>query len=59
MGCAVAEHDAGPAVELGFDAGKVTGGVDGEIGRLREILPQQPVGVLVAAALPGLAASQK
>ena len=32
---------------------EVIGTVRAQVGALREVLPQQPVGVLVAAALPG------
>ena len=40
------------AVERGSDRGEVVGAVSGEVGSFREVLPQEAVGVLVAAALP-------
>jgi hypothetical protein len=40
-------------VELIDDVKYLFGGVQREVGLLREVLAQQPVRVLVAAALPG------
>src|SRR4029453_3546939 len=45
---------AGPVVEAVGDAGKVSGGVPRKGGGFGQVLAQQPVGVLVGAALPGL-----
>src|SRR5215207_2444698 len=42
-----------PAVELGGDGVEVVLAVTGEAGPLREVLAQQPVGVLVRPSLPG------
>src|SRR4051794_18685682 len=47
------ERLAGPAVERVGDGGKVVGAVSREVGALGEVLPEQAVGVLVGAALPG------
>ena len=44
---------SGPAVECVLDAFEVGFGVATEVGALFEPEPQQPVGVLVAATLPG------
>jgi hypothetical protein len=33
-------------------AGRSSGGVDGQVGALGQVLAQQPVGVLIRAALP-------
>jgi hypothetical protein len=44
---------AGATVEGGGDRGEVPGAVSRQVGSSREVLPQQPVGVLVGAALPG------
>lgn len=52
MRCPVVESDARSLVELPFDAGEVSRAVHRQVGRLREVLTQQAVGVLVAAALP-------
>ena len=52
-GFAVAEAFSGPAVEFGGDRVQVGGAVHGQVAALREVLAQQAVGVLVAAALPG------
>src|SRR5271166_5190274 len=43
---------AGPGVEGGRYGGNVLGAVRAEIGAFGEVLAQQPVGVLVGAALP-------
>jgi hypothetical protein len=51
-GCLPAEGLAGAGVEFGGDRGDLLGAVDAQIGALRKILPQQPVGVLVARSLP-------
>lgn len=48
----VSEHDARSAVELMGDGAKVLCGVDGEVGALGKVLPQQAIHVLVGAALP-------
>ena len=42
-----------PCVEFRGDIVQDPGPVEGEVGALREILPQQPICVLVAASLPG------
>ena len=47
-----AERLARPAVECRRHGRKVAGTVRAQVGALREVLPQQPVGVLVRAALP-------
>ena len=46
------ERLAGSAVQRGGDRGEVIGAVAGQVGALGEVLAQQPVGVLVGAALP-------
>jgi hypothetical protein len=43
----------GPVVELGRNRGEALGVVRAQVRALGEVLAQQPVGVLVAAALPG------
>src|SRR6266702_8213573 len=48
-----AEGLAGPGVQLGGDCLQVLAAVGRQVGALGEVLAQQPVGVLVAAALPG------
>ena len=48
-----AEAFAGPVVEFVFDFLQLGGGVRAEVGALGEVFAQQPVDVLVAAALPG------
>ena len=48
-----AQRLAGPAVQLVRDRGQVRRAVPGQGGALGEVLAQQPVGVLVAAPLPG------
>ena len=53
-GCPV-ECLAGSCVEFGGDGVEVGLGVRGEVGALGQVLAQQPVGVLVGAALPGAA----
>ena len=40
-------------VEFGGDRVEVVLAVSGEVGAFGEVLPEQPVGVLVGAALPG------
>src|SRR5665647_2532453 len=47
-----AEGLAGPIVELGGHGGQAVGVVYTQVGALGEVLPQQPVGVLVARPLP-------
>src|SRR5437588_12869661 len=39
-------------IEGGRDRGDLVGAVDAEVGAFREVLTQQPIGVLVSAALP-------
>src|SRR5664279_3435487 len=51
-GCVPAEGLAGAGVEFGGDRGDPLGAVDAQIGALRKVLAQQPVGVLVARSLP-------
>src|SRR4029453_2669606 len=48
-----AEGLAGSAVECGGDRVEVVPGVPAQVGALGKVLPQQAVGVLVGAALPG------
>src|SRR3954464_13832150 len=52
-GGAPSERLARAAVERVGDGGQVAGAVAREVGALGEVLAQQPVGVLVGAALPG------
>jgi hypothetical protein len=47
------ESLSGPVVELVGDVVQVAGAVGGQVAALGEVLAQQAVGVLVAAALPG------
>ena len=54
-----AECLARPRVQCRGDGSEVVGAVAGEICAAREVLAQQPVGVLVAAACHGLWGSQK
>ena len=54
-GCAPVEDLSGPRVELGSDGLEVVAGPSREVGAFREVLAQQPVGVLFGAALPGAA----
>src|SRR5215207_7296230 len=42
-----------PAVEGDRHSGELLGAVHAEVGALWKVLPQQPVGVLVRATLPG------
>ncbi len=58
-GGAVAEALAGPVVELVGDGLELGGGVDGQVGALGEVLAEQPVDVLVAAAPPATRASSQ
>jgi hypothetical protein len=51
-GCSPSKRLSGPGVEGGRHGGNRHGAVRAEIAALREVLTQQPVGVLVAAALP-------
>ena len=53
LGGAVVEDEAGPLVELSGDPGEDPLVVLTQVGVFREVLAQQPVGVLVRAALPG------
>lgn len=50
--CASLESSAGASVEFGGDEVEVVGVVAGEVGELRKVLPEETVGVFVAAALP-------
>src|SRR6185437_10528865 len=52
-GGVVAEPLAGAVVELVGDVLELGGGPDAEVGALGEVLAEQAVDVLVAAALPG------
>src|SRR3954466_6326783 len=58
-GCPPAQGFSRSAVEGDRHGCKVLGAVHAEIGGLWKVLAQQPVGVLVRAALPGLWGSQK
>src|SRR6266545_4977261 len=51
--CTPAEGLAWTAVECERDGGELVGAVSAEVGAPGEVLAQQAVGVLVAAALPG------
>src|SRR3954452_8224362 len=51
--CPPAQGLSRPAVEGDRHSGEVLGAVHAEVGALWKVLPQQPVGVLVRAALPG------
>jgi len=51
--CSPAQGFEWPAIEGRSHGCKVLGAVHAEVGALRKVLPQQPVGVLVRAALPG------
>jgi hypothetical protein len=50
--CLPAEGFAGPGVECVSDRLELVGGPPGQVGALREVLAQQPVGVLVRSPLP-------
>lgn len=50
--CQIAEGLAWSAVETALDPAKICGGDLGQVGAFREVLAQEPVGVLVRAALP-------
>src|SRR3954469_18021992 len=50
--CSPAQGFAWPAIEGRSYGCKVLGAVRAEVGALWKVLPQQPVGVLVRAALP-------
>src|SRR4051794_19646784 len=50
--CSPAQGLSRPAVEGDRHGGQVLGAVHAEVGALWKVLPQQPVGVLVRAALP-------
>jgi len=54
--CSPAEGFTGPRVEGARHSREGIGAVQAQVGALREILAQQPVGVLVGAALPRAAA---
>src|SRR5215469_11118931 len=49
----VAEGAAGPGVELGGDGVELVLAVAGQVAALGQVVADQPVGVLVGAALPG------
>src|SRR3954453_14904978 len=51
--CSPAKGLSRPAVEGHRHGCKVLGAVHAEVSALREVLAQQPIGVLVRAALPG------
>src|SRR3954452_5816496 len=51
--CPPAKGLSRPAVEGDRHGREVVDAVHAEVGALREVLPQQPVGVLIRAALPG------
>src|SRR5215217_6970804 len=51
--CSPAQGLSRPAVEGDRHGGKVLGAVRAEISALWKVLAQQPIGVLVRAALPG------
>src|SRR6185436_20008835 len=51
--CSPAQSLSRPAVEGDRHSGKIRGAVHAEVGALWKVLTQQPVGVLVRAALPG------
>src|SRR3954471_19440090 len=51
--CSPAQGLSRPAVEGDRHSGEVLGAVHAEVGALWKVLAQQPVGVLVRAALPG------
>jgi hypothetical protein len=53
------EAPPGTVVDLVGDDLELGGGVQREVSALGQVLTKQPVGVLVGAALPGRAASQK
>jgi hypothetical protein len=56
---AVAEDESRAVVQLVLDPRKVAWRADRKVGRLREVLAQQALGVLVGDPLPTLAASQE
>src|SRR5215204_4709692 len=51
--CSPAQGLSRPAVEGDRHSGELLGAVHAEVGALWKVLPQQPVGVLVRATLPG------
>src|SRR5690606_833664 len=51
--CQISERLAGTAVERVLDHGQLRAADDAQIGALGQVLAEQAVGVLVAAALPG------
>src|SRR4051795_11682069 len=51
--CSPAQGLSRPAVEGDRHGGKVLGAVHAEVSALWEVLAQEPIGVLVRAALPG------
>ena len=54
-GCLPAKGLSWPGVECDGDRVEVGSRVSGEVGALGEVLPEQAVGVLVGATLPGTA----
>lgn len=56
---APAQRLAGTVVGLDGDPGQILGGGDAEVGALGQVVAQEAVHVLVAAALPGECGSQK
>jgi hypothetical protein len=57
--CSPAERLSRPGIEGRGHCGYLVHAVDAQVCAFREVLPQQPVGVLVCAALPRLLGSQK
>ena len=53
-GSAKAEAAPGTIVELGGDSGALTLSECSEVGALGQVLPQEPVGVFIGAAFPGV-----
>src|SRR3954468_23320748 len=51
--CSPIKRLSGPGIEGNRYGREVVGAVHAEVGALREVLAQQPVGVLVRPALPG------
>src|SRR5574338_1609696 len=53
FGCVPVQGFAGPSVELVGDPAEVVGVVDAQVGALREVVAEEPVGVLIAGPLSG------
>ena len=51
-GCPPAEGLARPAVERGSNCFEILSGVSREVRTFREVLSEQPVGVLIGSSLP-------